>query len=892
MKIRKTVGIDLGTTNSVIALLDPTDSALITGVEEHGLPTVPSVVAMHPEQKRVVVGRSAIALRGQGTQEPVTSVKRHLGLERTFCVGENNLTPVEVSAQILCRCREALASVVADPRLLIDSAIITMPAYFNHNQIEDTRRAGERAGFEVVELLHEPTAAAIYYSWIENHGDATYLVYDLGGGTFDVSLIRRRFGDYEVLSVSGDPFLGGDDFDRLLATHLQERVVQAHPGPINFDRATPDGLARFLRLQYLAEQIKIELSSQERVERHLDEVVRDEHGQPVSLHAAIDRETFHALIKDKIHRTIECCHQALALARQKCGLKLSDIDHVILVGGSSRIPLVRETIQAAFCKSELPEHVRSPQPLLHEPDLCVAYGAALRAATHGTRYIFPVARRVEGLLPDLDLDLGPSEQGLDLELHWTSPVNVTATPYTLTGCVRGPGVSEVRHGGLVRVRSFATGLTEEGYFDPQGAFALEMELQPNTDNALELIVCDNLGQELVRIPACVRHREQRATASLGLGVLPTQLLTKPLAIEVLNRNRRRVKQILAPVGAALPATFVATCRTVDQAGRIVVPIFEENRIIKVMEITGLDVRLPVGSPVDVEFHIDVKHNIEVKIRVREAGRTERAIIQGPPPPAAPSRSEVDQLRTAIEEALQPLSGGVRTRFKARLSQLTQDLYEALYYEDEPRAIQRLAELRDLHQQVERESDQVLDPPWPRFAQLVARCHELVEELVENTGRKREELTEPIHGHEHLAEQAYKEKNQPLYRECWNTLQKYASSLEDLRRATSRGDDEEFEEASSRSPEEDARAEIDRFRHYLSAVWKQAHARGRRDLDERLGQIAKQGQGLAQKAKEDPHAVLREARRLNTELAKVENLLRSRRPTSAGDDSAGLLEGIL
>ena len=114
-----------------------------------------------------------------------------------------------------------LARTLNDPRQLLDSAIITMPAYFNHNQIEATRQAGELAGFEVVELLHEPTAAAIYYSWVENHGDATYLVYDLGGGTFDVSIIRRRLDDYEVLSVSGDPFLGGDDFDRLLATHLR-----------------------------------------------------------------------------------------------------------------------------------------------------------------------------------------------------------------------------------------------------------------------------------------------------------------------------------------------------------------------------------------------------------------------------------------------------------------------------------------------------------------------------------------------------------------------------------------------------------------------------------------------------------------------------------------------
>src|SRR5262249_10171181 len=155
----------------------------------------------------------------------------------------------------------------------LDSAIVTMPAYFNHDQIEATRQAGELAGFDVVELLHEPTAAAIYYSWVEGHGDATYLVYDLGGGTFDVSVIRRRLGDYEVLSVSGDPFLGGDDFDRLLASWLIEHgtwraddAPTADVAPL-FDPNTPDGALRFARLVQVAEGIKCQLTDAERVER-------------------------------------------------------------------------------------------------------------------------------------------------------------------------------------------------------------------------------------------------------------------------------------------------------------------------------------------------------------------------------------------------------------------------------------------------------------------------------------------------------------------------------------------------------------------------------------------------------------------------------------------------
>src|SRR5439155_2013573 len=286
-----------------------------------------------------------------------------------------------------------------------------------------------------------------------------------------------------------------------------------------------------------------------------------------------------------------------------------DLDHVILVGGSSRIPYVRETIRAAFCNERLPQHVKRGEPLLHEPDLCVAYGAALRGATHGTRYVFPVVRDDEApssILPDIELE--GQQEGLDIELHWTSPVNVRDVRYTLTGVARGAGAAEVRHGGSLRVRCFATGLTEELFINRDGTFSLEMGLQPEADNALEVTVCDNLGHELARFPACVRHRSSGGPGALGLGVLPTQLITKPLSIEVLDRKRQRVKQVVAPVGAALPGTFHCVCRTVDQSGRIIVPIFEENRVIKQMVLDGLDRRLPAGSPVDVEFRIDVRHS--------------------------------------------------------------------------------------------------------------------------------------------------------------------------------------------------------------------------------------------------------------------------------------------
>jgi molecular chaperone DnaK len=908
LRIRKTVGIDLGTTNSVIALLDPTDIALLTGQDEHGRHIIPSLVGYQPQgTTTLVAGRAAAALRVANSAKdaptlPLASVKRFMGLDRQFPLGPHALTPPEVSACILRLLREAMARTLDNPRYLLDSAVITMPAYFNHNQIEATRRAGELAGYEVVELLHEPTAAAIYYSWLHDHGDATYLVYDLGGGTFDVSVIRRRLGDYEVLSVSGDPFLGGDDFDRLLADHLLANGVWKQEGSDTplipdalFDLTTPDGLVRFARLVQVAEGVKVELTDTERVERDVPGLVADAEGRALSLEANIERATFHRLIKDKVDRTIDCCHEALARARERAGLRLADVDYVILVGGSSRVPLVRETVQTAFCNPDLPEHVRCLEPLLHEPDLCVAYGAALRAATHGTHYLFsdfapaplpPLSPRGRGVGGEGEEQPSPIQTGL--ELHVTSPGNSRDVHYQATGLVRlvpsSPENQTSLEGGSVRIRSLATGLTEESFLDERGTFAQEVELLPETDNPLEFTICDGDGTERARVVVPVRHQGQ--ARPLGQAVLATQLITKPLQIEVLERGRR-VKRVVAPVGATLPGVFQCTCRTHDQAGRVVVPIFEENRVVKQMVIDDLDPGLPVGSPVDVEFRIDVKHHIEVRVRVHHAGgqveRCETAVIEAPPPPRRPSRADIDETTRQVEELLIGLSGSLRTRLRTRLAQLRQDLLEALRYEDEPRAIQRMAELRDLLQQLEEGRGQALDPPWPRFAQLVRHCLDLAAEVADKTGRDRDELFEHVHAQERYAEQAHEEHNQALYRECNENLEKYAGYLtqllrDNLPRSPSR---------PSRPPEEEARTEVERFRAFLSSVWKQVRERRRADLEARLTEIAAQARGWSQRLKAEPLAVLRDVNRLGIEVEKVGQALEQRGGTG-GD--AGLLEG--
>jgi molecular chaperone DnaK len=899
-KIRKTVGIDLGTTNSVIAMLDHAGSTLLTGGDEHGSMTFPSVVAWDHEEGELIAGRKAHALKGvAGRSVPLSSVKRFMGLDKPFTLGPETLQPPEVSAVILRHLRDLMARTLNDAHYLLDSAIITMPAYFNHNQIEATRQAGELAGYDVAELLHEPTAAAIYYSWVENHGDATYLVYDLGGGTFDVSIIRKRFDDYEVLSVSGDPFLGGDDFDRLLASYLIEsgaiKWERSAKGERNFEKVDSktldrlfdlsrnDGAANFARLVHIAEAMKIELTESPRVERYVPALVKF-NDKEYALEAAVEREMFNRLIRSKVDRTIDCCREALGRAKDKAGLRLQDIDYIVLVGGSSRVPLVRETVRAAFGNADLPEHVRNLEPLLHEPDLCVAYGAALRAATHGTRY------RMAG-----------DEWGV--ELQFTSPFNTRDAKYTATGIVRNltsedlaPDPDNLQsairnpqslEGGSVRIRSLSTGLTDEVFLDERGTFAHELELQAETDNPLEFTVVDSLGGDLASIVVTVRH--QTESRQLGRGVMPTQLITKPLQIEVLNRARQRVKQVVAPIGATLPGVFRCTCRTTDQAGRIVVPIFEENRVIKQMVIENLDRSLPVGSPVDVNLGIDVKHNIEVKVIVRQGGehgdRCESATIEGPPPPKRPTRADIDEVMKQIGELLPQFTGSYRTRLKSKANQLHQDLLEALRYDDEPKAIQRMAELRELLQNLESSQGQALDPPWPKFNQLVRKCLELAGRVAAATGRNEEELVEYINAQERYAEQAYEEHNAALYRECRENLEKYGGYLDQLLRDTL----PRPMTRPAKPPEEEAKDELDHFRAYLASVWKQVRAKERRDLDAKLKEIAQQAAGLSQRLKTEPVSVIRDARRLGTEVAKIEEQIKDGRRQSSPDD-AGLLEG--
>lgn len=357
------VGIDLGTTNSEIAYVKEGQPYVIP--DENGDMMLPSVVGL-AEDGRLLVGRVARNQMLLAPERTVKSIKRHMGEDIRVPLGDQQYTPQEISAILLRTLRER-----AERHLgcAVQKAVITVPAYFNDAQRQATREAGELAGLDVVRVINEPTAASLTYD-TDQWDLKRLLVYDLGGGTFDVSIVQVQENVVEVLASHGDTQLGGDDFDALLAAHIMQRFEAEHAYDM---RQSPTARARILRA---AEEAKKQLSDEPFVEIQ-EEYIAEKDGMPLHLTMEIARTDFEDLIRPLLDKTVACVGQAL----DDAGLTPSQLDKVLLVGGSTRSPLVAEMLEA-----------RLQQPTHQEvhPDLCVALGAAIQAAIIDGQDIGPV----------------------------------------------------------------------------------------------------------------------------------------------------------------------------------------------------------------------------------------------------------------------------------------------------------------------------------------------------------------------------------------------------------------------------------------------------------------------------------------------------------------------
>ena len=351
----KIIGIDLGTTNSCVAVLEGGEPVVIPNPE--GSRTTPSVVAFKNGERMVgqVAKRQAIT----NPDNTVSSIKREMGSDYRRTIEGKSYTPQEISAMILQKLKQDAEAYLGEK---VTDAVITVPAYFSDSQRQATKDAGKIAGLNVLRIINEPTAAALAYG-MDKENNQKILIYDLGGGTFDVSILEIGDGVFEVLATAGNNRLGGDDFDDRLINYIAEEFKKSHGIDLRNDRMAKQ------RLKEAAEKAKIELSGMVSANVNLPFITMDANG-PVHLDMNITRAKFNELISDLLDKTKTCVQQAL----RDAGLKTSQIDKVILVGGSTRVPAVQELVK----------NITGKEPFKGiNPDECVAIGAAIQGGVLG-----------------------------------------------------------------------------------------------------------------------------------------------------------------------------------------------------------------------------------------------------------------------------------------------------------------------------------------------------------------------------------------------------------------------------------------------------------------------------------------------------------------------------
>ena len=377
----KIIGIDLGTTNSCVAVMEGGNPVVIPNAE--GSRTTPSVVAFTKTGERLVgqVAKRQAVTNPDGT---VISIKRQMGTDYRVTIGGKSYTPQDISAIILTKMKETAEAYLGEK---VTDAVITVPAYFNDSQRQATKDAGRIAGLNVQRIINEPTAASLAYG-LEKDGSQRILVYDLGGGTFDVSILDIGDGVFEVLSTNGNTHLGGDDFDQRIIDWIAESFQRDYGIDLKRDRTAVQ------RLKDAAEKAKIELSGTTMASINLPFITMNESG-PLHVDMTLSRAKFEELTHDLVEATIEPMRKAMSDAK----LTFDQIDKVVLVGGSTRIPAVQETVK----------RITGKEPFKGvNPDECVAIGAAIQGGV------------LSGEFKDnqvLLLDVTPLSLGLETEGH-------------------------------------------------------------------------------------------------------------------------------------------------------------------------------------------------------------------------------------------------------------------------------------------------------------------------------------------------------------------------------------------------------------------------------------------------------------------------------------------
>lgn len=557
-------GIDLGTTNSCIFVVDGDAGRLIS--DEQGNPIFPSVVHATLDGRRSV-GHVARNRMGE-MPAPVAAVKRLMGTTETVLLGRERKSPVQVSALILAFLRELAESRTGGR---IDRAVVTVPAYFSHIQRQQTDEAGRLAGFRDVVTLLEPVAAALAYSLASEQEALRIFVYDLGGGTFDATVLEKDpHGGISVLAFGGDPFLGGEDVDarlgRVLLTRLQELGYR-----LDLDLERPEDFSRFQRLRFWAELAKRELSTRDEVSLVRQGLFEDQDGNTVDLDLTLSRRELEECAADLIERSMEASLATLA----KTAVPLESIDEIIMVGGMSRMPLVQRRLAELFKR----------EPKVVDPDLIVARGAAIKA------------REVFG-----EQEVAPS--GLRLELRY--PSRTDQIRVRIGGLFDHPLTGHTVY--LISDR-------EERSQDLAGSDRFtfeEVALEAEAESLFTLAVEDAGGRSVLERQVKIVHDPRCRPVVRS----PGSVVTRAIQVRTLD-----ALVPLFPENTALPYTASHVFETADQSGSIVVPIWEDQHEVTRLEIRDLPPGLKEGTPVVVELQAHSDYRIVATARVPDLGKS-------------------------------------------------------------------------------------------------------------------------------------------------------------------------------------------------------------------------------------------------------------------------------
>ncbi len=717
MKISKAVGIDLGTTNSVISMVGKDNKSIICRTDKRGQKTFPSVLFYDKRSSEFKVGRTAFNARGTAN-DPIVSIKSHMGdSSYTVTTGGKTMTPIEVSAEILRSMKnemqEQLSATPGYENYVVDRAVITIPAYFGSNAREATTKAGELAGLQVEFTLQEPTSSALYYCQKSGIESGIFMVYDLGGGTFDVSIVQYADGDPHVVGIAGDNYLGGDNFDAALAKHLLKLLQEDEESGYALDldiHNNPEDKRSFQRLKLVAENIKKQLSFEDEYYVEHSGIFNDKNGAAVNLDATITRAEFEDLIRPLLISTLDECRKALAEAEEKFGITLDKIDGVLLVGGSTHVPLVSQIIEETFTNPSLPLHTKLPKPLIDDPDMAVGYGAAIAASGLGI-----IELPGEGELKN--------EDGV-----FVSPQIMPANGYggesTVTGQLHA-------HNGSLPEAITATVINEAQSFREEYPVAADGKF------VFDGLIAEN-DPEMYH---CVFEAGGSVIAECDFDAYPSEnthnipvTLSRNYYLQVFDEQTETKKlQLLMECGLELPITREFTFKT-NSSNRFFANFnfFEENKELKSV---SMDFANPVAPGTSIRMYLSCnKKSIFSGYAESMDGTKVDFEFKASEMPPLPEMTDVEK---AIKDAFDSiedseLGKGKKLIQQQKVKRLEEEIQEAIGEGDAVKANDRLEKLQEIGQH-NKPKEQQLTPEKSAFMADVDAVISLNNSLNRKTG---------------------------------------------------------------------------------------------------------------------------------------------------------------